>query len=272
MSTAPTVRLSRINLYPIKSFDGLAVERATVLASGALAGDRRWALRDARGECMNGKRYPKIHLLRALFSPKLEQVTLKSELDGRQETFPLLNPAGDVAGRYPDLEAWLGDFFGERVMIVENPRAGFPDDTESPGPTIVSNQTLAEIARWFELANIDNARRRFRANLEIETSAPFWEDRLVTVADRVVDFSIGRVRFEGTNPCQRCPVPTRDPWTGEVRPGFARTFADQREATLPAWAEASRFDHFYRLSVNTRPANVDGAGEICVGDELRIKA
>jgi uncharacterized protein YcbX len=267
MSTAPTARLTRINLYPIKSFDGLSVERATVLAGGALAGDRRWALRDARGEWINGKRHPKIHLLRAAFTANLDQVTLRSELDGRQATFALL---GSTTGDYSELEAWLADFFGERVLVVEDPRAGFPDDTESPGPTIVSHQTLAEIARWFELPGVDDARRRFRANLEIDSAAPFWEDRLVTVAGRVVNFSIGDVRFEGTNPCQRCPVPTRDPSTGEVYPAFVHIFATQREATLPAWAEASRFDHFYRLSVNTRAANVNGTGEIRVGDELLV--
>jgi uncharacterized protein YcbX len=268
MATASTAQVTRINLYPIKSFDGLSVERATVLASGALAGDRRWALRDARGEWINGKRHPKIHLLRATFTANLEQVTLRSELNGRQATFAL----GADAADHSELTAWLGDFFGERVMIVEDPRAGFPDDNESPGPTIVSNQTLSELVRWFDLPNIDDARRRFRANLEIETLAPFWEDRLVTVAGSVVHFSIGEVRFEGTNPCQRCPVPTRDPSTGEVYPAFARKFANQREATLPAWAEVSRFDHFYRLAVNTRPANVAGAGEIRVGDSLRIEA
>lgn len=269
MVDSSTAQLTRINLYPIKSFDGLSIERATVLASGALAGDRRWALRDARGEWINGKRFPKIHQLRARFTADLEQVTLKSESDGGQATFPLRDAA---AADRAALESWIADFFGQRVMIVEDPRAGFPDDTESPGPTIVSNQTLAEIARWFDLPSVDDARRRFRPNLEVETSATFWEDRLVTVAGRAVPFSIGGVRFEGTNPCARCPVPTRDPSTGEVYPAFARKFADQREATLPAWAEASRFDHFYRLSVNTRPANVNGAGEICVGDELRLES
>jgi uncharacterized protein YcbX len=268
MTPSSAARLTRINLYPIKSLDGVSVERATVLASGALAGDRRWALRDARGEWINGKRHPKVHLLRAMFTANLQQVTLKSEPDGRHGTFALCD--GAAADRSA-LESWFANFFGERVLVVEDPRAGFPDDNESPGPTIVSNQTLAEIARWFDLSSVDDARRRFRANLEFETSAPFWEDRLVTVAGRAVAFSIGAVRFEGTNPCQRCPVPTRDPSTGDVYPAFARKFADQREATLPSWAEASRFDHFYRLSVNTRPANVNGAGEIRVGDELRME-
>ena len=35
--------IARIALYPIKGFDPTAVESATVLPSGALAGDRRWA-------------------------------------------------------------------------------------------------------------------------------------------------------------------------------------------------------------------------------------
>jgi len=269
MHASATARLTRINIFPIKSMDGVSVEQVKVLASGALTGDRRFALRDAQGDWVNGKRFPKIHLLRATFTAGAQQVTLRSELDGRQGTFVLCDEGtGEAARDRPGLAAWLSDFFGQRVLVIEDPRAGFPDDTESPGPTVVSNQTLAEVMRWFDLPSTDDARRRFRANLEIETSAPFWEDRLVVTAGQAVPFSIGDVNFEGTNPCARCPVPPRDPSTGEVIPGFARKFADEREATLPPWAEPSRFDHFYRLSVNTRPATVGSEGVIRVGDTL----
>lgn len=56
--------LSRIIVYPVKSLDGLSVERCQVLPSGALACDRRFALRDSEGNFINGKRFPAIHGLR----------------------------------------------------------------------------------------------------------------------------------------------------------------------------------------------------------------
>ena len=49
--------------------------------------------------------------------------------------------------------------------------------------------------------------------------------------------------------------------------GFSKTFAERRQATLPAWAEPARFNHYYRLAVNTCTIE---AGRLRVGDELTL--
>jgi hypothetical protein len=46
-------------------------------------------------------------------------------------------------------------------------------------------------------------------------------------------------------------------------------FARRRQDSLPAWAPADRFDHFYRLAVNTRRAEGRPA-VLRVGDAVRI--
>jgi uncharacterized protein YcbX len=125
------------------------------------------------------------------------------------------------------------------------------------------------VARWFPGIALDETRDRFRANLEVDAAEPFWEDRLLAENLGVVRFEIGAAQLLGTNPCARCPVPTRNPYTGEAIHGFAKAFAQKRQATLPDWAPTSRFDHFYRLSVNTRPVRSQPA-TIRVGDELKI--
>ena len=52
-----------------------------------------------------------------------------------------------------------------------------------------------------------------------------WEDQLFGEEERSeVRFRIGEVNFEGSNPCARCPVPPRDPQTGEIIPCFQKTF------------------------------------------------
>jgi uncharacterized protein YcbX len=61
-------------------------------------------------------------------------------------------------------------------------------------------------------------------------------------------------------------VPTRDPRSGEPRREFAKTFARRRQETLPRWAPAGRFDHYYRLATNTRPAA--DACKLKVGDPV----
>jgi uncharacterized protein YcbX len=99
----------------------------------------------------------------------------------------------------------------------------------------------------------------------------FWEDQLYGEDERsVVGFRIGEVAFEGSNPCARCPVPARDPQSAADLLGFQKRFSDLRRETLPLWAPAARFDHFYRLAVNTRVAPTETGKPLRVGDPLRL--
>ena len=153
-----------------------------------------------------------------------------------------------------EIGEWLSNALGIACGLAENPAGGFPDDTDSPGPTLVSTATLEEVARWFPGLTLDETRRRFRANLEVGGVEPFWEDRLVGPTGTEVPFQIGAVRWLGVNPCQRCVVPSRDSTSGESRPVSKKPSPSSASARLPAWAPRERFNHFYRLAVNTQLA------------------
>ncbi|GAA6620400.1 MOSC domain-containing protein [Scytonema sp. NUACC26] len=168
------------------------------------------------------------------------------------------------------VECWLDEFFGFPVEVKQNLETGFPDDTVSPGPTIISTATLEAIASWYPGLDVEEVRSRFRSNIEISGVPAFWEDRLFTEAEGTVNFQIGDVQFMGINPCQRCVVITRDSKTGVAYPNFQKTFVAQRRTSLPAWAERTRFNHFYRLAINTRLPVTEEGKTICIGDELRI--
>ncbi|OYV77982.1 MAG: hypothetical protein B7Z73_19895, partial [Planctomycetia bacterium 21-64-5] len=153
----------------------------------------------------------------------------------------LLRPAGQTASYQLDrqrqeLEAWLGEFFGLAgpARIEEHAQGGLPDDLAAPGPTAIAEATLYEVASWFPGMTVEEVRARFRPNLEIGGAPAFFEDQLSASADEVVDFAIGEARLSGTNPCQRCVVPSRWSLTGEVGPerDFAKTFAELRRRTL----------------------------------------
>ena len=137
-------------------------------------------------------------------------------------------------------------------------------------PTIVSTATLAAVAAWFPGLSVDSVRRRLRTNIEVDGVPAFWEDVLYAAAPAVVPFRIGAVTFVGSNPCQRCVVPSRDPDTGAALPAFSKRVAEQRAATLPDWAERTRFDHFYRLAVNTRIVPQQSGQVVRVGDVLSV--
>jgi uncharacterized protein YcbX len=246
-------------IYPIKSLDAVEVASADVLPSGAMRSDRRWALVDADDRFVNGKRSPLIHRIRSWFDLEDERVDLS--FGGDTVSFRLTEYRAD-------LERWLSERLETDVRLVENCETGFPDDLDAPGPTIISTATLVAVAEWFPGLTVDEARRRFRANLEIDGVEAFWEDRLYGREGEPVRFRIGDVEFLGTNPCQRCVVPTRDSQTGDLFSDFQKQFTTQRESTLPAWAERSRFNHFYRLAVNTRVLSSEGI--LSVGSGLTL--
>lgn len=257
--------LIRITLYPIKALGGVDVPSAALLSSGPLENDRRYAIFDSAGRLINGKRTPAVHRIRAAFAADLTSVQVSTH-DG--------NPPSehfDLPKDREGLQKWLGAALDTPCTLREDTENAFPDDRISPGPTLVSSGTLQEVARWFELP-VDEVRRRFRPNLEIDAQQPFWEDRLFGPSpQRPVRFRIGEVPFYGVNPCGRCVVPTRDTAMGGSVRGFAKRFAQLREEHLPPWAAREAFDHFYRLTVNTRLApGKPGEVRIQVGDGIHL--
>ena len=252
--------LARITIYPIKSLDGLSVSRVEVLPKGGLSHDRRWALVDREGQPVNGKRCAKIHLIAAKFDEAIQNVQLSLRGDATAGcTFSLADDAQPLA-------AWISEKLGIACRLIEDRGGGFPDDRQAPGPTVISTATLSTVADWFDGLGVDDVRRRFRANLEVGAEVPFWEDRLLGEQEGGTPFRIGSVRFLATGACQRCPVPTRSPDSGQPWPQFVSRFRQMRASTLPRDVRRTAFDHFYRLAINTRLARPAVGGRLEVGD------
>jgi len=232
-------RLASIRIYPVKSLAPVVLNEVEIDEAGALRHDRAWALEDDEGRLVTGKRYPLIHTLRWL------------DVDDRER---LAEDASRLLQR--------------PLTLVEKTPGGWPDDTAAWGPTIASRATFAEVATWFAEEGMTEAgaRMRFRANLEFDHVPAFWEDQLYPRF-----FRLGEVEMEGVNPCARCIVPTRDALTGDAIEAFQKRFMNQREATLPAWADRGFFNHFYRLTVNTRIRPDQAGKHLRAGDELEFR-
>ena len=202
--------------------------------------------------------------MRSKFDLEHNIVSLKIQGKETENTF-------NIKSEKSHLEAWLSEFFGFAVNLKENLTTGFPDDTVSPGPTIVSTATLKEVASWYSDLTENDIRHRMRTTIEIDGVPAFWEDKLFSESGRVIDFKIGNLRFLGVNPCQRCIVPTRNAVTAEVLSDFQKIFISKRRESLPEWVNKSRFNHYYKLTVNTQLANQETGNKIIkIGDEIRI--
>ena len=311
--------LSGITIYPVKSLDGLGLAEATVLPSGALMHDRRWRLIDTEGRVVNAKRTSRFHSIRARFegmddeSNRISQsssghfVTLwmghdldqMSDDSQSAETFPL------IPGSEGPCE-WLSDALQEHVFLEERVEGGFPDDRDAAGPTVISTETLGEVARWFGW-NDAEARRRFRMNLELTAEPdqlssgksqdskvlynPFWEDSLacpvqkmnsissLSEGDDSLDylpvgepdvFSIGRIYFRPTGACRRCVVPSRDTRTGKQIKLFRDVFEARRYHGLRQDVDTRDWQDYYRLGLNTSVLRSPTGGQITIGDELKL--
>jgi uncharacterized protein len=261
MLTQPQPTLDRITIYPIKSLDGVMINSTKISPGGALMVDRRWAIVDEDGKIVNAKRTPKIHQLRTQFDLDKGKIQIHSINNHTPHTFFLHT-------ELPALAKYLNEFFGFPVTLIENTFNGFPDDRDAYGPTIVSTMTLATICTWFPALNLEEVRRRFRTNLELGGVPAFWEDRLFGAPEAKIDFRLGDVHFQGINPCQRCIVPTRDALVGTTTAKFQQTFNQQRQDTLPTWVNPARFNHFYRLAVNTQIPLAEAGKVLNTGDLL----
>ncbi|WP_280586704.1 MOSC N-terminal beta barrel domain-containing protein [Halorubrum sp. Boch-26] len=281
-------RIAELVAYPLKSNDGTALDRAELGSAGALRGDRTYALVEAGvdpheasvgagGGYVNGKREPAVHGLRASHEPA-------DAADATPTAVTLSRPVRPETGAAADertfalpedgdsLAAWVGDYLGYSVDLVREPDGGLPDDRSARGPTVVSRATLETVAGWFDaVADATEMRRRLRPNVVLDGCPAFWEDRLFADHGEAVRFAAGDAEMLGVNPCQRCVVPSRNPDTGEEIDGFRETFIKNRRATLPHWTESDRFDHDFRLMVNTVVPEAERGSTLAVGDEVAIE-
>lgn len=276
-------RLAGIQRYPVKGLDREEREAATLSTEAALAGDRRWVIADRpadepfdpmdaeMADFVNGKKTERIHRLRSTVLPAADggpAIELRRHADppGAAERFALWDgETGTESAVHAPVNEFLSDFF-DRPVSVRRAAGGRPDRTHH-GPSVVATATLRELAAWFDIS-IDSARRRFRANLEVDGVAPFWCDRLFADDGEVVEFRVGDATLLGVTPCARCVTPTRDPDTGEVTPDFRGRFIENRRATKPAWTDSTRFDHDFRVMVTALVPEAAAGTTVAVGDAV----
>ncbi len=258
------MNLVSITVYPIKALDPVHLNQVRITSGGILEHDRVWAIRGRDGRYVNGKTFPRIHQLRTRYMLPSGYVTVACMGEPDEFTYSLEREQHILGD-------WLERKLEIPIEIVNDEEHGFPDDTRASGPTVVSKATLETVASWFRGMTVEDVHRRFRPNLVIAGVPPFWEDHLYARSGEV-QFRVGDVTLSGMNPCARCAVPTRNPVTGKENRSFMKKFIERRRETLPAWAERSRFDHFYRLVTNTRIDPSESGKVLRVGDPVVFPA
>ena len=226
--------------YPVKSMAGIATESA-VLGWHGLAGDRRFAFRrlgDISGfPWLSASRLPEL----LLYHP----VGL-DEHGGEPLATHVRTPAGSHVELGAELSAEIAERFGSGVELMQLKHGIFDEAAIS----VISLATIAGIGRE---AGLDLDRRRFRANIVLETqqSEPFLEDAWV---GRTLVFgdSDPRPAVSVTLRDLRCMMINLDPETAAQDPRVMKTVMRLNDNNAGVYATVVR------------------SGAIRVGDRVRL--
>lgn len=267
--------VASIHRFPVKSMQGETLDEVALDADG-IAGDRRWALRDAEtGKLVSAKR------------PRLWRAALDCRAvtpeGGTDDDVEVTVPSGDTYGIHdPGLRIALSALFGREVSIerAESAQQGVyeSDWPEIDGLTLAGELDLPTnltgegtsfvdlgVLHLLTTASLDALRaaapdvtvdvRRFRPSIVIDTgdATGFVENDWDGTT-----LSIGDVRIGAQGPAPRCVMTTVAQDGLPREPGVLQALAEHNRLTNPMGTYACLGSY----------ANVAQPGMIRVGDEI----
>jgi MOSC domain-containing protein len=232
--------LSGLNIYPIKSARGIALDESQVDEFG-LRYDRRWMVVDRSGQFLSQRSHARL----ALVVPSIRDGALRIDAPGMPTLETSLDPSPTVATRVTVWDdtcgaTWLGEkaaewftqFLGCACSLVhmagDTVRPADPAFASQPARVsfadgfpflLISEESLADLNRRLAEPLPMN---RFRPNLVVGGGEPYQEDGWSRI-------EIGGIRLSVVKPCGRCLVTTTDQNTGERGKEPLRTLATYRK-------------------------------------------
>lgn len=237
----PTLQLSEIWIYPIKSLAGLSLQQASLTSRGLLY-DRRWMLVDETGRFLSQRTLPQL----VLFDVRMEENSLiitHRESPSDPLRIPLVAEGGEALqvevwddtmsaqGGFPEANAWFSERLGRNCRLVYQPesthrtvdpryaRQGEITSFSDGYPFLLIGQaSLDDLNTRLETPVPMN---RFRPNLVVTGGQPYEEEGWE-------NFRIGEQEFWGVKPCARCVLTTIDQQTAEKGKEPLRTLSKYR--------------------------------------------
>lgn len=243
--------ISSLNVYPVKSCRGIALESALLTATG-LAFDREWMVVDADGEFVTQRELPRL----ALIETRLTADTLELAAAGvpalRVEMTNDARPraAGPVRvwrdrvnalDEGDDAARWLSEFLSAPLRLVR-----FAPDARRPSNPAFTREYegLAKFADGYALlivaeASLTDLNRRLAADSRLPLPMNRFRPNLVLGGDDVGPYDEDRmvwlhgegVALKPVKPCIRCSITTTDQLTAAVGAEPLLTLATYRENT-----------------------------------------
>ncbi len=231
------MRLSEINIYPVKSLKGITLPESRVEARG-LRLDRRWMLTDRDGMFFTQREVPKMAVVSIELSgdgliasaPGMEPIPIPAEPDsGERMRVTVWQSVVEGLSYRGMVNEWFSDLLGRNCRLVLMPESSerHVDERFDSGTDVVSfadgypllligEGSLAELNErlWDRYKDEELGEKlplpmnRFRPNVVVEGSEPFAEDRWARA-------KVGEAIFRVVRSCARCVITTIDQSRGE---------------------------------------------------------
>jgi hypothetical protein len=202
--------------YPVKSMAGERLDSCLVAETG-LEGDRRWALVDGR-ENRAGKP----------LTVREAEVLLAYRARLAGDGVQVVTPRSELRTLDDRLVADLAAETSRPLTLREGAGLNFDDS-----PVLVVN--LATVAAFELSAGVEIDRRRFRANLYLESLEP--EEELRWLGRRI---RAGEAELEVVSRCERCVVITRDPDTTQASPELLRVLTETSDTCMGVYCRVAK--------------------------------
>ncbi|MEW6984536.1 MOSC N-terminal beta barrel domain-containing protein [Colwelliaceae bacterium 6471] len=262
----PSIHLSNISIYPIKSSAGINMSTAWIDDLG-LSFDRRFVITDTNGLFITARTDPKICLIQAnltangitLTAPDMPVLVI--EYQNFTNTYQAVTVWGDQINAQhcgQQYDQWLSQYlnkpcqlkyFGEQSRRQVKNKTNGVSFADGYPLLLISKASLADLN---SRTSVHLTMERFRPNLVVDGCEAFAEDSWQHIR-------IGEVEFELSKPCSRCIFTTVDPLTAEKQP-------DQEPlATLKSYRQVLSGDVMF--GQNLIQLN---QGKITIGDPVTI--
>ena len=267
------IRISELNIYPIKSCKGTALQQAVVGQYG-LAGDRALMVVTPDGKFLTQREFERMALIHPVLSdgetvtlgaPRMPALSVPINRDGLRLTGQVWRNTVSVADQGDAAAEWLTTFLGQPVRLVgpapdftrklnsdyakrESDETAFADGYPV---LLISQAALDDLnVRLIEKGAEAVPMNRFRPNIVVSGCEAFAEDTWAQIR-------VAEVVFDLVKPCPRCPIPTIDQEAGVRTPEPIKTLNTYRRTA----------DGSVMFGQNLIHAN---NGRIQVGDEVEV--
>jgi len=238
----PSLQLSEIWIYPIKSLGGIRLSKAKVLEKG-LQYDRRWMLVDENGKFMTQRIFPAMALFKLTIRDEqliivhsrqsiVHSISVKPALTNPEEEVVIWNDTVRACEVNTETSEWFSQVLGTKCRLVyfpeDNIRAVDKDFAEKDENVSLADAYPFLIIGEASLKDLNSRMKtplpmnRFRPNFVFSGGQPYEEDSWK-------EFTIGSNKFLGVKPCARCTITTINQETIEKGDEPLRTLATYRK-------------------------------------------